>query len=75
VKPHPKVSPEKYRLMESIRTRQYGDAVEIVAKPIAKVADKIFGTNLANCGTCRERKEAWNNEKGHEEIPSHKKER
>jgi hypothetical protein len=60
VKPHPKVSPEKYRLAESIRTRQYGDAVEIVAKPIARAVDKVIGTNLVNCGACAKRRERWN---------------
>ena len=38
-----------------------GDKVEIVAKPIAKVVDKVFKTNLQNCGKCGERKQWLNN--------------
>lgn len=60
MKPHPKVSPEKYRLAEKLRTGQYGDAVEIVTKPIARAVDRALGTNLANCGACAKRRERWN---------------
>lgn len=37
-----------------------GDVVEIVAKPVAKVSDAVFGTNLRNCEKCPERKEYLN---------------
>ncbi len=60
MKPHPKVSPEKYRLAEKLRAGQYGAAVEIVAKPIARVVDRVIGTNLTNCVACAKRRERWN---------------
>ena len=37
-----------------------GDRVEKVAQPIAKVIDKIAGTNIQNCGACQKRKEKLN---------------
>lgn len=42
-----------------------GDAVEIVARPIAKAIDAVTAptpirTNLANCGGCKKRKEKLN---------------
>ncbi len=37
-----------------------GDRVEKVAQPIAKVIDKIAGTNIQNCGACQKRKEYLN---------------
>jgi hypothetical protein len=37
-----------------------GDAVEKVAKPIAKVIDKVVGTELQNCGGCKARQEKLN---------------
>lgn len=37
-----------------------GDLVEKAAKPIAKVIDKIAGTDLENCEGCKKRKEKLN---------------
>lgn len=37
-----------------------GDAVAILAQPVAKVVDAIAGTNLKNCLSCAERKANWN---------------
>jgi hypothetical protein len=37
-----------------------GDAVEMVAKPIAKAIDAVLGTNIQNCGECAERREKLN---------------
>jgi hypothetical protein len=37
-----------------------GDKVERVAKPIAKVIDRVAGTNIQECGGCKKRK-AWLN--------------
>lgn len=39
-----------------------GDRVERIAQPIAKVVDKILGTNIQNCTGCRKRKQ-WLNGK------------
>jgi len=41
-----------------------GDAVALVAQPIAKGVDFVAGTHLANCSSCTGtggRKERWNN--------------
>ncbi len=32
-----------------------GDAVAVVAQPIAKTVDAVFKTNLAGCGGCKKR--------------------
>lgn len=37
-----------------------GDAVAYVAHPVARIADKVLGTNLQGCGGCRKRQEALN---------------
>jgi hypothetical protein len=37
-----------------------GDAVEKLAQPIAKVIDKVLGTNVQGCGGCAKRKQ-WLN--------------
>jgi hypothetical protein len=38
----------------------FGDLVEKVAKPIAKVIDHIAGTKIEQCGGCLKRKEYLN---------------
>lgn len=37
-----------------------GDRVEKIAQPIAKIIDKIAGTNIQGCGGCQKRKEYLN---------------
>lgn len=37
-----------------------GDFVASVAQPIAGAIDKIFGTNVKNCGGCKGRQEVLN---------------
>jgi hypothetical protein len=39
-----------------------GDRVERIAQPIARVIDKVAGTNIQGCGACKKRKE-WLNKK------------
>ena len=41
--------------------RGLGDLVEKLAKPIAKVIDRVAGTNIQGCGGCQKRKE-WMND-------------
>lgn len=41
--------------------RGLGDAVAKVAKPIARVIDRVAGTNLENCKPCHERQD-WLNQ-------------
>jgi hypothetical protein len=38
-----------------------GDAVAVVAQPIAKMLDLTLGTSIQNCGGCAQRREALNN--------------
>jgi hypothetical protein len=37
-----------------------GDRIEKIAQPIARVIDKIAGTNIQGCGACQKRKEYLN---------------
>jgi hypothetical protein len=40
--------------------RGLGDVVAMVAQPMAKMIDRIAGTNLANCAGCGNRQDALN---------------
>lgn len=42
------------------RFKGAGDVVAFIAQPIARGLDMIFGTDLENCGGCKERREALN---------------
>lgn len=44
----------------SAPTRGLGDLVATIAQPIARTIDRLAGTNLANCGGCKERQAALN---------------
>jgi hypothetical protein len=37
-----------------------GDAVAMVAQPIARTIDRVVGTAIAKCGGCAKRQEALN---------------
>ena len=37
-----------------------GDAVKIVAQPIAKAIDAAIGTDVQNCGACEKRRQYLN---------------
>jgi hypothetical protein len=37
-----------------------GDAVAVVAKPIARMSDALLGTKLVGCTSCAERQARWN---------------
>jgi len=37
-----------------------GDAFAIVAQPIARIIDKVAGTDIEHCGGCKKRRAAWN---------------
>ncbi len=43
------------------KLRGAGDAVALVAKPVARALDRVLGTRLAKCGECKSRQE-WLNE-------------
>ena len=38
-----------------------GDAVHVVAQPVAKAIDLVFRTSLQTCAACAERRERLNN--------------
>ena len=40
--------------------RGLGDAVAVVAQPIARAIDRALGTNVAGCGGCKARQAALN---------------
>ncbi len=37
-----------------------GDQVERIAQPVAKVIDKVLGTNVQQCGGCKRRRDYLN---------------
>jgi hypothetical protein len=37
-----------------------GDVVEMIAQPIARVIDRVAGTNVQECGGCSKRRDALN---------------
>lgn len=37
-----------------------GDVVHAIAQPIAKIIDRVAGTNIAGCGTCAKRRASLN---------------
>jgi hypothetical protein len=52
MKPIKRVSAKKYRGL--------GDAIAVVAQPIARAIDRIAGTDVAHCKGCAKRKAALN---------------
>ena len=38
-----------------------GDRVEQFLRPVVQTVDRIFGTNIKNCGDCKKRKGTLNN--------------
>lgn len=49
--------------MKIIRVRKkigLGDAIEAVAKPIARTIDAVIGSGLSRCGGCARRRERLN---------------
>lgn len=41
--------------------KKLGDAVAVIAQPVAKVADTVLDTDLQNCGGCAKRQKQLNN--------------
>lgn len=41
-------------------TRGAGDAVALVAEPIARLSDRVLKTKIGGCSACRKRKEMLN---------------
>jgi hypothetical protein len=61
-KPEPlALSKEQISSLSNPRPQGLGDRVEKIAQPIAKIIDKVAGTNMQGCGACQKRKEYLNN--------------
>ena len=61
-KPKPlALSEEQISSLSNPRPLGLGDRVEKIAQPIAKIIDKVAGTNIQGCGACQKRKESLNN--------------
>jgi hypothetical protein len=45
---------------EPARPRGLGDAVALIAQPIARAIDRVAGTNVAGCGGCAKRRAKLN---------------
>lgn len=61
-------SARKLRIVRHDLTR-LGDAVAVVAQPIARAIDAVAGTDIQNCGGCKKRQDALN-ELGQRLFPS-----
>jgi len=48
------------RLMRKLKLRGAGDAVALVAQPIAKAIDRVAGTNVSGCAGCQQRRDRLN---------------
>lgn len=61
-KPKPlALSKEQISSLSNPRPQGLGDRVEKIAQPIAKIIDRVAGTNIQGCGACKKRKEYLNN--------------
>jgi hypothetical protein len=60
-KPKPlTLSKEQMSSLQNPKSSGLGDRVEKIAQPIAKIIDKVAGTNIQGCGGCKKRKEYLN---------------
>lgn len=57
--PNPFTLTHKHNKPKSHRMK-IGDAVAVVAEPVARVIDFLFGTNLEGCDPCAARRRRWN---------------
>ena len=53
-------STEPKKPVEIPKPNGLGDRVERIAQPIARVIDRLAGTNIQQCGGCKKRREALN---------------
>lgn len=54
------IKPQKWRAYGQCKSFGLGDAVALVAQPIAKAIDAVAGTNIKQCQGCAKRREALN---------------
>jgi hypothetical protein len=52
--------PDMDKPIEAREILGLGDAVAMVAQPIARAIDRVAGTNIQNCGGCKQRQEMLN---------------
>lgn len=57
--------PEPKKPVEIPKPNGLGDRVERIAQPVARVIDRLAGTNIQGCGACQKRKKYLN-----EKFPS-----
>ncbi len=48
------------RLLAKMKLKGAGDAVALVAQPVAKALDAALGTKIAGCAGCKKRQERLN---------------
>ncbi len=48
------------RLLAKMKLKGAGDAVALVAQPVAKVLDAALGTKITGCAGCKQRQEQLN---------------
>jgi hypothetical protein len=51
---------KRWRVSRARPITGLGDAVALVAQPIAAGIDAVFRTDLQNCSACDQRKQDWN---------------
>jgi len=52
--------PDMDKPIEAREILGLGDAVAMVAQPIARAIDRVAGTNIQGCGGCKQRQEMLN---------------
>jgi len=53
-------SPEPIRRVSARHYRGLGDVVEVVAKPVARLIDRVAGSDLEHCSGCAARRDRLN---------------
>jgi len=51
---------DRWKSPRNIKIKGLGDAVELLAQPIAKAIDAVFNTHVQGCSSCQKRKAELN---------------
>lgn len=54
-------STSQFKVVPFVPQPLLGDQIAAIAQPIAHTIDSLFGTNIANCGGCKQMQENLNN--------------